>query len=62
MDLINLSNSSLFSKDLSINCSESKLASKLELIQRILTLQFKINPKDTSEIEPEFVPIQVVFQ
>ncbi|KKM92406.1 hypothetical protein LCGC14_1218780, partial [marine sediment metagenome] len=32
------------------------------MIQGILTFQFKINQKDTGEIEPEFVPIQLVFR
>ncbi|MHA2006566.1 MAG: hypothetical protein ACXABO_07505 [Promethearchaeota archaeon] len=32
------------------------------MIQGILTFQFKINPKESGEIEPEFVPIQLVFR
>jgi hypothetical protein len=32
------------------------------LIQGILTFQFKINQKETGEIEPEFEPIQLVFR
>jgi hypothetical protein len=32
------------------------------LIQGILTFQFKINQKDTGEIEPEFEPVQLVFR
>jgi hypothetical protein len=32
------------------------------LIQGILTFQFKINQKETGEIEPEFEPIQLIFQ
>ena len=32
------------------------------MIQGILTFQFKINQKDTGEIEPEFEPIQFVFR
>jgi hypothetical protein len=32
------------------------------LIQGILTFQFKINQKETGEIEPEFAPIQLIFR
>ncbi|MFW9942145.1 MAG: hypothetical protein ACFFFT_13995 [Candidatus Thorarchaeota archaeon] len=32
------------------------------MIQGILTFQFKINQKETGEIEPEFEPIQLVFR
>ncbi len=32
------------------------------MIQGILTFQFKINQKETGEIEPEFDPIQLVFR
>ncbi|MFW9818653.1 MAG: hypothetical protein ACFFE5_03505 [Candidatus Thorarchaeota archaeon] len=32
------------------------------MIQGILTFQFKINQKDSGEIEPEFEPIQLVFR
>jgi len=32
------------------------------LIQGILTFQFKINQKDTGEIEPAFEPIQLIFR
>jgi len=32
------------------------------LIQGILTFQFKINQKETGEIEPEFEPIQLLFR
>jgi len=32
------------------------------LIQGILTFQFKINQKETGEIEPEFDPIQLIFR
>jgi hypothetical protein len=32
------------------------------LIQGILTFQFKINQKETGEIEPEFEPIQLIFR
>jgi hypothetical protein len=32
------------------------------LIQGILSFQFKINQKDSGEIEPEFEPIQLVFR
>lgn len=32
------------------------------MIQGILTFQFKINPKETGEIEPEFEPIQLIFR
>lgn len=32
------------------------------MIQGILTFQFKINLKETGEIEPEFEPIQLVFR
>ncbi|MFX0005642.1 MAG: hypothetical protein ACFFA7_04980 [Promethearchaeota archaeon] len=32
------------------------------MIQGILTFQFKINQKDTGEIEPEFEPVQLVFR
>jgi hypothetical protein len=32
------------------------------VIQGILTFQFKINQKETGEIEPEFEPIQLIFQ
>jgi hypothetical protein len=32
------------------------------LIQGILTFQFKINQKETGEINPEFSPLQLVFQ
>ena len=32
------------------------------MIQGILTFQFKINQKETGEIEPEFDPIQLIFR
>ncbi len=32
------------------------------MIQGILTFQFKINQKETGEIEPEFEPIQLIFR
>ena len=32
------------------------------MIQGILTFQFKINQKETGEIEPEFAPIQLIFR
>lgn len=32
------------------------------MIQSILTFQFKINQKETGEIEPEFAPIQMIFR
>ena len=32
------------------------------MIQGILTFQFKINQKETGEIEPKFEPIQLVFR
>ena len=32
------------------------------MIQGILTFQFKINQKESGEIEPEFVPIQLIFR
>ncbi len=32
------------------------------MIQGILTFQFKINQKDTGEIEPEFEPIQLIMR
>ncbi|MFX1419618.1 MAG: hypothetical protein ACFE9N_11920 [Promethearchaeota archaeon] len=32
------------------------------MIQSILTFQFKINQKETGEIEPEFEPIQLIFR
>lgn len=32
------------------------------MIQGILTFQFKINQKDSGEIEPEFEPIQLIFR
>lgn len=36
---------------------------KIKLIQGILTYQFKLNQKeDTGEIDPEFSPIQLIFQ
>ena len=32
------------------------------MIQAILTFEFKINQKDTGEIEPEFEPMQLIFR
>ena len=32
------------------------------MIQGILTFQFKINQKESGEIEPEFEPIQLIFR
>ena len=32
------------------------------MIQGILTYEFKINQKDTGEIEPEFEPMQLIFR
>ena len=32
------------------------------MIQGILSFQFKINQKETGEIEPKFEPIQLIFR